>query len=180
MSSEPNAFQVGALSSEEFRFLLRRYRVLVSQLTLASKDFGDLSGLPKEHVAAALVVQEASAELEGLQDRLHEWYVRHNSAPQAIVARTPEPAAARTPRAGLVLTEYALDKKVSVIRVLREAVPGCSLTKAKALVEQKLPAYVADGLTLEQAEAVRMRLEAVGASCRVAFMTLREMQLVAQ
>jgi ribosomal protein L7/L12 len=175
MSSEPNAFQVGALSSEEFRFLLRRYRVLVSQLCLASKDFGDLSGLPREHVAAALVVQEASAELEALQDRLHEWYVRQNKAPQALT--TP---AARAPRAGLILTEYSLEKKVSVIRVLREAVPGCSLTKAKALVEQKLPAHIADGLTLEEAEAVRQRLEAAGATCRLAVMTLRETQLLAQ
>ena len=180
MSSEPNSFQVGALSSEEFRFLLRRYRVLVSQLCLASKDFGDLSGLPREHVAAALVVQEASAELEVLQDRLHEWYVRQNNAAQAIAARMPETAGASSPRAGLVLTEYALDRKVSVIRVLREAVPGCSLTKAKAFVEQRLPAHIADGLTLEQAEAVRRRLEAVGAMCKVAFLTPPTTKLATQ
>jgi ribosomal protein L7/L12 len=168
MSSEPNAFQVGPLSSEEFRFLLRRYRVLVSQLSLASKDFGDLSGLPKGHVAAALVVQEASAELEVVHDRLHEWYLRQSNISQPVLARTPESAAASSPRVSLVLTEYALEKKVSLIRVLREAVPGCSLTTAKTLVEQKLPAPIADGLTPEQAEAVRQRFEAVGAICKVA------------
>jgi len=166
MDSETNAFQVGLLSAEEFRWLLRRYRVLVSQLRLASNDFGDLSAVPKEHVAAALVVQEASSELEVLQDRLHEWYVRQNNG--------------SSPRVSLVLTEYALEKKVSVIRVLREAVPGCALTRAKALVEQKLPAPIADGLTLEQAEAVRQRLEAVGAVCNVVSAAPRATQLVAR
>jgi ribosomal protein L7/L12 len=57
----------------------------------------------------------------------------------------------------LVLNEYAPDKKVNVIRVLRENVPGCSLTKAKALVERGLP--------LEEAKAigsVRGQLAQVG------------------
>jgi hypothetical protein len=31
---------------EDFRWLLHRYLVLISQLRLASKDFGDLSGMP--------------------------------------------------------------------------------------------------------------------------------------
>jgi hypothetical protein len=50
MSAEANAFQLSEPSSVEFRRLLRRYLVLVSQLRVASKDFGDLSGLPQEHV----------------------------------------------------------------------------------------------------------------------------------
>jgi large subunit ribosomal protein L7/L12 len=173
MRSETNAFQVGTPSPDEFRWLLRRYLVLVSQLGLASKDFGDLSGLPKEHVAAALVVQEASAELQALHDKLHEWYARQNNAPKAIAASATEAAVAISPAVSLVLKEYALDRKVNVIRVVRQIVPGCSLTTAKALVEQELPIHIADWLAPEEAVAMRQKFEAVGAVCIIAAMTSR-------
>jgi ribosomal protein L7/L12 len=168
MSSETNAFQMGTRSPDECRRLLRRHLVLVSQLGLASKDFGDLCGLPKEHVAAALVVQDASAELQALHDKLHEWYVRQNHAPNALAPSATEAAAASSPAVSLLLKEYALDRKVNVIRVLRESVPGCSLTTAKALVERELPIHIADGLAPEKALAMRQKFEAVGAVCIIA------------
>jgi ribosomal protein L7/L12 len=169
MSSETSAFQVGTRSPDEFRRLLRKHLVLVSQLGLASKDFGDLRGLPKEHVAAALVVQDASAELQVLHDKLHEWYARQNNAPNALAASdTGGGAAASSPAVSLVLKEYALDRKVNVIRVLRESVPGCSLTTAKALVERELPIHIADGLAPDKALAMRQKFEAVGAVCIIA------------
>lgn len=166
MDSETNAFQLGMPTSDEFRWLLHKYRVLVSQLRLASKDFGDLSDLPIDHVPAALVVQEASAELQALHDKFYEWYARRNNEALAIAAATGVTA----PRVGLVLKEYAPDQKVHVIRVLRETVPGCSLTKAKALVERELPAPIADGLPLDEAKAIRQKFEAVGAVCRISVM----------
>ncbi|MBV8805315.1 MAG: ribosomal protein L7/L12 [Sinobacteraceae bacterium] len=169
MSSETNAFQLRMPTSDEFLWLLHKYRVLISQLHLASKDFGDLSDLPIDHVAAALVVQEASAELRALHDKFHEWYVHQNNEPPPIAARTGV-AAPRSPRVGLVLREYAPEQKVNVIRVLRETVPGCSLTKAKALVERELPAPIAEGLVLEEAKAIRQKFEAVGAVCRISVM----------
>jgi ribosomal protein L7/L12 len=169
MDSQTNAFQLGMPTSDEFRWLLHRHRVLISQLRLASKDFGDLSDLPIDHVAAALVVQEASAELHALHDNFHEWYSRQDKERRAI-ATSNEAAARRSPRVGLILKEYAPDNKVSVIRVLREAVPGCSLTRAKALVERQLPAPIADGLPLEEAKAIRQKFEAVGAICRISVM----------
>jgi len=169
MDSETNAFQLGLPTSDEFRWLLHKHRVLISQLRLASKDFGDLSNLPIDHVAAALVVQEASAELHALHDKFHGWYARHNSEPLAIAA--PAGAAAPSlPRVGLVLKQYAPDQKVNVIRVLREAVPGYSLSKAKALIERELPAPIAEGLALEEAKAIRQKFEAVGAVCRISVM----------
>jgi ribosomal protein L7/L12 len=170
MDSETNAFQLGMPTSDEFRRLLHQYRVLICQLRLASKDFGDLSDLPIDHVASALVVQEASAELHALYDKFHEWFARQNGGPRAI-AVSATAAAPKSPRVGLVLKEYAPDKKVNVIRVLREAVPGCSLTKAKALVERELPAPIANGLALEEAKAIRQKFEAVGAVCRISVMT---------
>jgi len=170
MDSEPNAFQLGMPTADEFRWLLHRYRVLISQLRLASKDFGDLSDLPIDHVAAALVVQEASAELHALHDKFHQWYARQNEGSGAIATPVIAPGTS-SPRVGLVLKEYAPDKKVNVIRVLRESLPGYSLTKAKSLVERELPAPIADGLALEEAKAIRQKFEAAGAVCKISVMT---------
>ncbi len=156
---------------DEFRALLHKYRVLISQLRLASKDFGDLSAFPMDHIAGALVVQEASVELHALYDKFHEWYVRQNDMPKEIATITTETSARTPPRVNLVLNEYAPEKKVNVIRVIRESVPGVSLTKAKALVERELPAPIANGLPLEEAKAIRQKFAAVGAVCRISVMT---------
>jgi ribosomal protein L7/L12 len=171
VDSETNAFQSRMPTSDEFRWLLHKYRVLISQLHLASKDFGDLSDFPIDHIPGALVVQEASAELRALYDKFHEWYARQDDLPRGTAAPATEGAATRSaPRVGLVLNEYAPDKKVNVIRVLRESVPGCSLSEAKALVERELPAPIANGLPLEEAKAIRQKFEAVGAVCRISVM----------
>jgi ribosomal protein L7/L12 len=156
---------------DEFRGLLHKYRVLISQLRLASKDFGDLSAFPMDHIAGALVVQEASVELQVLYDRFQEWYARQNELPQEIGVSALESVAPNAPRVNLVLNEYAPEKKVNVIRVIRESVPGYSLTKAKALVERELPAPIANGLPLEQAKAIRQKFAAIGAVCRISVMT---------
>lgn len=156
---------------DEFRGLLHKYRVLISQLRLASKDFGDLSAFPIDHIAGALVVQEASVELHALYDRFHEWYARRNDQQQDTWTPATEETATRSaPRVNLVLNEYAPEKKVNVIRVIRESVPGFSLTKAKALVERELPAPIANGLLLEEAKAIRQKFAAVGAVCRISVM----------
>lgn len=156
---------------DEFRALLHKYRVLISQLRLASKDFGDLSAFPMDHIAGALVVQEASVELQALYDRFHEWYARQNDLPRELGAQAVESATRTAPRVNLVLNEYAPEKKVNVIRVIRESVPGFSLTKAKALVERELPAQIANGLPLEEAKAIRQKFAAAGAVCRISVMT---------
>jgi len=156
---------------DEFRGLLHKYRVLISQLRLASKDFGDLSAFPMDHIAGALVVQEASVELQVLYDKFQEWYARQNELPQEIGVSALESVAPNAPRVNLVLNEYAPEKKVNVIRVIRESVPGYSLTKAKALVERELPAPIANGLPLEQAKAIRQKFAAIGAVCRISVMT---------
>ena len=170
MHSETNAFRLGMPTSDEFYWLLHKHRVLISQLRLASKDFGDLSDLPIDHLAAALVVQEASAELHALHDKLHDWYARRNSEPRVVAASAAEASTQRSPTVGLVLKEYAPEQKINVIRVLRESVPGCSLARATALVERELPAPIADGLALEEAKVIRQKFEAAGAVCRISVM----------
>jgi ribosomal protein L7/L12 len=174
MNSELNVGESHTPQSDEASRLLRRLLVLVSQLRLASRDFGDLSGLPKEHEAAALVVQEASAGLDDVYDRLCEWHARFGD----VRARTaapyrPHSVTESAHTVGLVLEEYASDRKIAVIRALREIIPGFSLTQAKALVESELPTHIADGLAREVAEAMIGRLEAAGAICEIASFTPR-------
>jgi len=170
MDSEANALQSRLPQLDELRSLLHKYRVLISQLRLASKDFGDLSAFPIDHIAGALVVQEASIELHTLYDRFHEWYARQNDRQKEIAGPVPETPVRSGPRVSLVLNDYASERKVNVIRVLRENVPGYSLTKAKALVERELPAPIANGLPLEEAKAIRQKFEAAGAVCRISVM----------
>lgn len=170
MDSEINAFQPAIPTSDEFLWLLHRHRVLISQLCLVSKDFGDLSGLPLDHVAAGLVVQEVSAELRALHDKLKNWYECWRNEPQEDAAIAAELATPRPPRVSLVLKGYAPYQKVNVIRVIRETVPECTLARAKSLVERQLPTLIAGGLTLEEAKAIRQKFEATGAVCRISVM----------
>jgi hypothetical protein len=65
-----------------FGDLMRRMLVGVNQLKLAAKDFGDLASLPEEHVAAAMVMQEATEELDMLYDALDAWHVTHEHSPK--------------------------------------------------------------------------------------------------
>jgi hypothetical protein len=62
--------------------LMRRFLVGVNQLKLAAKDFGDLASLPKEHVAAAMVMQGATEELDKVYDAIDAWDVTHKHTPK--------------------------------------------------------------------------------------------------
>jgi large subunit ribosomal protein L7/L12 len=58
------------------------------------------------------------------------------------------------------------DKKIQVIRVVREVVPGLGLKEAKDLVESA-PAVVKEGLTKDEAEQVKAKLEETGATIEI-------------
>lgn len=74
---------------------------------------------------------------------------------------------AMTPQTGLsvVITSVG-DRKVSVIRALRDARPGMGLAEAKALVETP-NATVASGLSAADATALQDNLQAAGATVSV-------------
>jgi large subunit ribosomal protein L7/L12 len=62
-----------------------------------------------------------------------------------------------------VVLEAAGDKKIQVIKVVREVVSGLGLKEAKELVEAA-PKAVLEKVTKEQAEAAKEKLEGAGAS----------------
>ena len=70
------------------------------------------------------------------------------------------PAAEAKDSFDLVLTGFG-DKKLNVIKVVREIVAGLSLPDAKNMVE-KVPSKIKEGLSKDEANAVKKKLEEAG------------------
>jgi len=119
------------------------------------KIVDDLSGL---------TVLEA-AELAKLLEE--KWGVSA-AAPVAVAAG---PAAAAGPVAEAqtefsVILKDAGDKKINVIKVVREVVPSLGLKEAKDLVEAA-PKAVKEGVSKEEAETIKKKLEESGAKVEI-------------
>jgi len=89
------------------------------------------------------------------------------AAPVAVAAAGPvaggdAPAAEEQDEFDVVL-EAAGDKKIQVIKVVREVVSGLGLKEAKELVESA-PKPILEKVTKEAAEAAKEKLEGAGAS----------------
>jgi large subunit ribosomal protein L7/L12 len=89
------------------------------------------------------------------------------AAPVAMVAAGPAAGAAAAAPAEekteftVVLKEYPADKKVTVIKVVRE-LTGLGLKEAKDLVEG-VPATVKDGVSKADSDTMKKKLEEAGA-----------------
>jgi len=75
------------------------------------------------------------------------------------------PAAEAKTAFDVVLKEVGANK-IGVIKEVRAAVPGLGLAEAKALVEGA-PKTVREGVTKEEAEEIKKKLEAAGAKAEV-------------
>lgn len=109
-------------------------------------------------------VLELSKLVEALEDRLGVTA----AAPAVAVAAAPAAggaeAAAEKTEFDVVLTA-AGDKKIQVIKELR-GITGLGLKEAKALVDGA-PAPIKEGASKDEAEEIKSKLEAVGASIEV-------------
>src|SRR4051794_8332629 len=88
------------------------------------------------------------------------------AAPVAVAAAGPAGAAAPVAEEQDefdVVLEGAGDKKIQVIKVVREVVSGLGLKEAKELVESA-PKAVLEKVTKEAAEAAKEKLEGAGAT----------------
>jgi large subunit ribosomal protein L7/L12 len=109
---------------------------------------------------SSLTVLEAADLAKLLEEK---WGVSA-AAPVAVAAG---PAAAAGPVAeaqtefSVILTN-AGDKKINVIKVVREVVPSLGLKEAKDLVEAA-PKAVKEGVSKEEAETIKKKLEETGA-----------------
>jgi len=91
------------------------------------------------------------------------------AAPMAMAAAAPAAAAAAPVEAQteftVVLKEYPADKKVTVIKVVREAT-GLGLKEAKDLVEG-VPSTVKEGISKADSDKIKKSLEDAGAKVEV-------------
>ncbi|MEQ3550539.1 50S ribosomal protein L7/L12 [Pseudonocardia nematodicida] len=104
-------------------------------------------------------------ELSDFVKKFEETFEVTAAAPVAVAAAGPAGAAAPVEEEKDefdVVLEGAGDKKIQVIKVVREVVSGLGLKEAKDLVESA-PKALLEGVTKEAAEAAKTKLEEAGA-----------------
>jgi large subunit ribosomal protein L7/L12 len=122
---------------------------------------GDIAKLVDE--LSGLTVLETADLVKQLESK---WGVTA-AAPVAVAAVAPSGAAAGAPAAeakttfDVVLASVAPDKKIAVIKAVREIKAGLGLAEAKALVEGA-PKPVLEGAEKPEAEAAKKKLEDAG------------------
>ena len=109
-------------------------------------------------------------ELHEFVKALEEKYGVTAAAPVAVAA-APGAGAGAAPAAEAktefdVILTAAGEKKINVIKVVRELVPGLGLKEAKDLVEGA-PKPVKTGVTKEEADAAKAKLEGEGAKVEI-------------
>jgi large subunit ribosomal protein L7/L12 len=122
------------------------------------KEMSDLKKIVD--TLSKLTVMEA-AELSKM---LEEAWGVSAAAPVAVAAAAPAdavaPAAEEKTSFDVVLTDVGATK-INVIKVVRE-ITGLALTESKAMVESA-PKAVKEGVTKDEAEKIKEKLEAAGA-----------------
>jgi large subunit ribosomal protein L7/L12 len=113
---------------------------------------------------SSLTVIEAADLAKLLEEK---WGVSA-AAPVAVAAAAGGAAAApvEAQTEFSVILKDAGDKKINVIKVVREIVPALGLKEAKDLVEAA-PKPVKEGVSKEEAETIKKKLEEAGAKVDV-------------
>ncbi len=115
---------------------------------------------------SSLTVLEAADLAKLLEEK---WGV--SAAAPVAVAAGPAAGGAAAPAAEAqteftVILKDAGDKKINVIKVVREVVPALGLKEAKDLVEAA-PKPVKEGVSKEEAETIKKKLEETGAKVEI-------------
>jgi large subunit ribosomal protein L7/L12 len=112
-------------------------------------------------------------EIAGLVKELEEKWGVSAAAPVAAAAPAagaPAGGAAAAPAEEKATFEVILKEmganKIGVIKEVRGAVPGLGLAEAKALVEGA-PKTIKDGVTKQEAEEIKKKIEAAGAKVEI-------------
>lgn len=105
-------------------------------------------------------------ELSDFVKQFEETFDVTAAAPVAVAAAGPAAAAAEAPEEQDefdVVLESAGEKKIQVIKVVREVVSGLGLKEAKELVEAA-PKAVLEKVAKDAADAAKEKLESAGAT----------------
>ncbi|MEI6033395.1 MAG: 50S ribosomal protein L7/L12 [Verrucomicrobiae bacterium] len=107
-------------------------------------------------------------EIADLVKQLEEKWGVSAAAPAAAAAAGPAAAAAPVEEKtafDVILLEVG-GNKIAVIKEVRAAVAGLGLAEAKALVESA-PKSLKEGVTKEEAEEIKKKIEAAGAKVEI-------------
>src|SRR5205814_10217178 len=110
-------------------------------------------------------------EIAGLVKQLEEKWGVSAAAPVAMMAAPAAGGGAAAPVAEekttfeVILKEMGTNK-IGVIKEVRSAAPGLGLAEAKALVEGA-PKTIKEGVTKEEAEEIKKKIEAAGAKIEI-------------
>jgi large subunit ribosomal protein L7/L12 len=111
-------------------------------------------------------------EVADLVKKLEEKWGVSAAAPVAVAAGAgpaagaPAAAPAEEKTAFDVILKETGGNKIAVIKEVRAAVPGLGLADAKALVEGA-PKTVKEGVTKQEAEEIKKKIEAAGAKVEI-------------
>lgn len=124
----------------------------------------DIEALVKE--LSNLTVIEAAELVKKLEE---EWGV--SAAAPVAVAAAAAPGAGAAPEEektefDVVLSSLPADKKIAVIKAVRELKSGLGLADAKKLVESA-PVAILEAVSKEEAEAAKKKLEEAGAKVEI-------------
>jgi len=103
-------------------------------------------------------------ELKELVDEICETFGVSAVAAAAPAAGSAAEAVAEKTEFDVVMTSFGAEK-IKVIKEIR-GITGLGLAEAKAMVE-KVPVAVKEGISKEDAEALKAQLEAVGAAVEI-------------
>ena len=122
----------------------------------------DISAIVEQ--LSGLTVLEVADLVKQLEDT---WGVSA-AAPVAVAAAAPAAAAAPVEEKTSfdVILKDAGANKIAVIKEIRAAVAGLGLAEAKALVEGA-PKTIKEGVSKDEAEDIRKKIEAAGAKVEV-------------
>jgi large subunit ribosomal protein L7/L12 len=113
------------------------------------------------------IAELSAMDLADLSKAIQDKFGVTAAAPVAVAAAVPAAGAAEVEEQtefDVVLVQYG-DKKIQVIKAIRE-VTSLGLKEAKELVDSA-PTKVKDGLSKEEAESLKSKLEEVGATVEV-------------
>ena len=108
-------------------------------------------------------------ELADLVKAIEEKFGVSAAAPVAVVAGGAAPAAAAAEEKTefeVVLKEVDAAAKIKVIKAVREVVEGLGLKEAKDMVEAA-PKTIKEGVSKEDAEKIKAKLEEAGATVEI-------------
>ena len=129
-----------------------------------SKYMADLANIVEE--LSKLTVIETADLVKQLETK---WGV--TAAAPVVVAAAGAPAAGATPAAAkdtfdVIIASVPADKKIAVIKAVREVKAGIGLAEAKALVEGA-PKPLLEGANKADSDAAKKKLEEAGAKVEV-------------